>query len=250
LKNQQTARKLTANQLITARDTAPKEASAMAAPLAGRRDEIRDHITTIIDATAKLLDTRLDARQHELVARVSSSGQALLAMLSESADRGQIVDRSEDSFDQLREIPIAPDVAIACATDILIHEAAARDSEFPVIDMTAITKVAEADEPGSNFLVDIIEVFLSDLAKRIGSIKLALQRSDDALMGATAHSIKGSCGHFGARYLMELCGDVEARAQRGETRGLDVTVNSLIAESERVRAALQIYRHKPAPPAI
>jgi HPt (histidine-containing phosphotransfer) domain-containing protein len=63
-------------------------------------------------------------------------------------------------------------------------------------------------------------------------------------MAATAHSIKGSCGHFGARYLMELCGDIEARAQRGQTRGLDVTVNSMIAESERVRDALQIYRSK------
>jgi HPt (histidine-containing phosphotransfer) domain-containing protein len=210
----------------------------MSATRAVQRGEIRDRVTTIIAATAMLLDTRLDAAQRELAATVNSSGQALLVLLGQSSDFPEV------SIDQRQEPSIAPDEAIERATGVLVHEIASRDSEYPVIDLAAIMKVAEADEPGSNFLGEIAELFLSDLTERIVSISLALQQSDDALMAATAHSIKGSCGHFGARYLMELCGDIEARAQRGQTRGLDVTVNSMIAESERVRDALQIYRSK------
>ena len=241
--DQQAAHKLTANLPIPDRVTALKEASTRSAPLATQRDEIRDRITTIIATTAMLLDTRLDAAQRELVVTANSCGQALLVAL------GQSVDFSGVLIDQSREASIAPDEAIERGTLPPVHKASPRDSEYPVIDMAAIMKVAEADEPGSNFLAEIIEVFLSDLCGRISSINLALEHGDDALMAATAHSIKGSCGHFGARYLMELCADIEARAQRGQTRGMDVTVNSMIAESERVCDALQIYRNKQAPPA-
>jgi HPt (histidine-containing phosphotransfer) domain-containing protein len=115
-------------------------------------------------------------------------------------------------------------------------------SSVPAIDMIAITQLAESDEQGDEFIAEIIEVFLADLSKRVQSIGLQTSQGDRVGIAATAHSIKGSCGHFGAARLMELSREVEDRAKRQQTDGLQTAIDSMIAETERVRAALEAYR--------
>ena len=113
---------------------------------------------------------------------------------------------------------------------------------MPAIDMRSISELAEADENGDQFVAEIIDVFLGDLSERVRTIGLQMSRNDRAGVAATAHAIKGSCGHFGAARLMELCRDVEDRARRESSGDIEIAIFTMVAETERVLAALEAYR--------
>ena len=110
------------------------------------------------------------------------------------------------------------------------------------IDLSAITQLAEGIELGDQFVTEIIGVFLAELKDLVCAIGLQMSHGDCAGIAATAHSVKGSSGHFGAMRLMELSGEIEDRARRQQTDGLQTAIDSMIAETQRVRAALEAYR--------
>ncbi len=112
----------------------------------------------------------------------------------------------------------------------------------PATDKIALARLAEIAPPGSNFIAEIIDAFLGDMTKRIGAIEQQMSVRDTTGIAATGHSLKGSCSHFGARRLMQLCVELEDIARAGKTDGLRAAVDSMVAESERVRAELQEYR--------
>jgi len=120
-------------------------------------------------------------------------------------------------------------------------------ASVPAIDMRAITLLADSDEMGGQFIAEIIKVFLADLRERVRTIGLQMSQSDRVGIAATAHAIKGSSGHFGAVSLVELSRDLEDRAKREPAGDLQMALDSMIAETERVRAALEAYRSDHAP---
>src|SRR5208337_5000172 len=117
-------------------------------------------------------------------------------------------------------------------------------ASVPAIDLRAITQLAEGDELGEQFVAEIIDVFLADLSKRVCAIGLQMSHDDRAGIAATAHAVKGSCGHFGAMRLMELSREIEGRLRHEQTDGLRMLIDSMVAEAQRVRAALEAYRSK------
>lgn len=121
-------------------------------------------------------------------------------------------------------------------------------TSVPAIDMRAITQLAESDDLGEQFVAEIIDVFLADLSERVRAIGLQMSHDDRAEIAATAHAVKGSCSHFGAVRLMELSREIEGRARHEQTDGLQTAIDSMVAETERVRAALEAYRSSHARP--
>ncbi len=122
-------------------------------------------------------------------------------------------------------------------------------TSVPVIDMSAIMQLADNDDMSDQFVTEIIKVFLTDLGERVNKIGLQMSQNDRAGVAATAHAIKGSCGHFGAASLVELSRNLEDRARRDPKGDLQPALDSMIAETERVRAALEAFqRDRPPPP--
>ncbi len=121
-------------------------------------------------------------------------------------------------------------------------------ASVPAIDMRAITQLAEGDDLGEQFIAEIIDVFLADLSERARKIGAQMSSNDRAGIATTAHAIRGSCSHFGAVRLMELSGEIEDLIRWGETDGLQAAIDSMVAETERVRAALEAFRSSHAPP--
>jgi histidine phosphotransfer protein HptB len=119
---------------------------------------------------------------------------------------------------------------------------------MPTIDMCSISQLAEDDETGDQFVAEIIDVFLADLSERVRTIGLQMSQNDRAGVAATAHAIKGSCGHFGAARLMELCRELEDRARRESGGDIEIAIFTMMAETERVLAALEAYRSEHARP--
>jgi HPt (histidine-containing phosphotransfer) domain-containing protein len=121
-------------------------------------------------------------------------------------------------------------------------------ASMPTIDMHSISQLAENDEMGDQFVAEIITVFLADLSERVRTIGLQMNDGDRAGVAATAHAIKGSCGHFGATRLLELSHDLEDRARHEPTSDIQPALDAMIAETERVRAALEAFRRNQMPP--
>lgn len=115
-------------------------------------------------------------------------------------------------------------------------------ASVPAIDMRSITQLAESDELGEQFVTEIIDVFVADLIERVRNIGLRMSEDDYAGIAAMAHAIKGSCGHFGAARLMELARQIEDRVRKGQTDGLQPAIDTMVAETQRVRTALEAYR--------
>ena len=112
------------------------------------------------------------------------------------------------------------------------------------IDMCALAQLAEYDDAGVQFVREIIDVFLADLSKRVSLIGASMGQGDRAAIAAAAHAIKGSCSHFGAARLIELSRHVEERARRAQepVESIQAAIEPMIAESERVRIALEEFR--------
>jgi HPt (histidine-containing phosphotransfer) domain-containing protein len=112
------------------------------------------------------------------------------------------------------------------------------------IDMCALVQLAEYDDTGFQFVREIIDVFLADLRKRVSTIGASMGQGDRAAIAAAAHAIKGSCSHFGAARLIELSRHVEERARRAQepAESIQAAIEPMIAESERVRIALEEFR--------
>ena len=115
-------------------------------------------------------------------------------------------------------------------------------ASIPAIDMSAITQLADNDAMGGQFIAEIIKVFLTDLDERVLTIGLQFKQGDRAGVAATAHAIKGSCGHFGAARLVELSRDLEDRARRERSGDIEIAIFTMVAETERVRAALEGFQ--------
>ena len=124
----------------------------------------------------------------------------------------------------------------------MVTRVSEKDVTVPAIDMRSITQLAEGEELGDAFVAELIFVFLGDLSERVCAIGLQLSSGDWAGIKSTAHAIKGSCSHFGAKRLMELSAEVEERAKRQQTDSLNSAIDSMLAEAERVRAALEAFR--------
>jgi HPt (histidine-containing phosphotransfer) domain-containing protein len=120
-------------------------------------------------------------------------------------------------------------------------------TSVPAIDMSAIIQLADNDDTGDQFVVEIIKVFLDDLSERVLTIGLQMKQGDRAGVAATAHAIKGSCGHFGAVRLMELSRELEDQARRIPAGDIEVAILAMVAETERVRAALEAFRRDQPP---
>jgi two-component system, sensor histidine kinase and response regulator len=119
----------------------------------------------------------------------------------------------------------------------------------PAIDMRALSELAASDESGAEFIANIIGVFLADMSKRVIAAGAQMDHDDNPGLAQTAHSLKGSSSHFGAAHLMRLCGAIEDRVRSKQTGGMRAAVDSMVAEAERVRDALQAFQYNPPAPA-
>ena len=85
----------------------------------------------------------------------------------------------------------------------------------------------------------LVQVFLEDAPRLIGSLRSAALRGDIDTFGATAHSLKSSSANLGARRLAELARDAEQATREG--REIDLGANAQAIE-EAFEHAREAYR--------
>ena len=124
--------------------------------------------------------------------------------------------------------------------------AAAADRGEDAVDETALA--ALLDMTGDAVIVqELIDVYLTDTAERVVSIREAAARGDIATVRRIAHTLRGSSASIGARELAAVGHRVEHTFTAESADGAAL-IERLAAAFERVRESLQRRQQRRDPP--
>jgi len=89
-------------------------------------------------------------------------------------------------------------------------------STNPILNPDAIRALRELSPEGdSEFLQELIAIYLADTPKQLTKLEEAIHRQDAGQVVHAAHTIKGSSGNFGAAQLARLAQEMEAHGKSG-----------------------------------
>ena len=103
------------------------------------------------------------------------------------------------------------------------------------LDPAVIASLRQLTPPGEpDVLIEILNVFLAEVPRRIDRLKAAWRDGDAAAVQRAAHSLKGSSGNIGADALAEVSREIDERTKAGDLR-----IDSLIAALDREYAVVE-----------
>lgn len=110
------------------------------------------------------------------------------------------------------------------------------DFQSPDMDRDLLVELQEI--MGDDFAM-LVESWRRDAQARMEAIEAALQKDDADQLKQVAHSLKGSSGNLGARDVVAVCLELEARADARNLTGADALLGELRAALTAADEALQ-----------
>lgn len=185
-----------------------------------------------------------------------------IVALTADATAGVAARCTEAGMDACLTKPIEPDALFAAIDDILGEPRPASESRQTVFggNVTALPQTGSSTVDmrvldrlevlgGNDFLVELIDDFLTDVETIAEELRSAAQTSDSLQFRTSAHALRSAAANIGAAGLAGLCiewqgiGTAELIARR------DGHIRRLAAELERLRPILQRRRNATARPA-
>lgn len=114
--------------------------------------------------------------------------------------------------------------------------------EQPVLDdstMASLRALSPGD--GGAFVREIIDIFLQETPERLQQLEKAYVAGDAAAITHLAHSVKGSCGNFGATRLAAISLAIEQCGKRGDVATARNLGPELVAAFAATRTALEHF---------
>jgi HPt (histidine-containing phosphotransfer) domain-containing protein len=109
-----------------------------------------------------------------------------------------------------------------------------------VLDANAIARMQLLDPNGSAGLVPrVLALYTQSLQRLPEQLRTARQEADLQGQHRVVHTLRSSSASVGALKVSDLCADIERRLRDGVLDGLGARLDELIAEGERVLAALR-----------
>ncbi len=106
-----------------------------------------------------------------------------------------------------------------------------------VINEATIREI-ESLGPTTEFVKNLVWIFIRDSEKRIREMESAMERNDRSSLRQTAHSLKGISGSIGALGAMDLCHRIQLSDEGTPAEELRFLLGELKEEIGRVRKAL------------
>ena len=104
-----------------------------------------------------------------------------------------------------------------------------------------------AREAGPAIALELSEIFVHDMARRLAQLRTAIEQADLPAKLALAHAVKGACGNFGASRMALLAEDMEQCLKTGSVSTLPRLHSELESELGFVRSLLEARGLIPAP---
>jgi HPt (histidine-containing phosphotransfer) domain-containing protein len=113
-------------------------------------------------------------------------------------------------------------------------------SAVPPLNPDAIQALRDLSPEGdSEFLRELIGIYLADAPKQLAQLEEAIARQDATLTVRFAHTLKGSSGNFGAEQFARVAQEIEAAAKAGNMTAAAASLPALKGAFEQVTTALQ-----------
>jgi len=110
----------------------------------------------------------------------------------------------------------------------------------PILNPDAIQALRELSPEGdSEFLRELIGIYLADTPKQLTKLEEAITRQDADLVVRAAHTIKGSSGNFGATGFAQLAQEMEAHGKSNNLAAAAAALPEFKNRFAQVVAALQ-----------
>jgi HPt (histidine-containing phosphotransfer) domain-containing protein len=97
--------------------------------------------------------------------------------------------------------------------------------------------IAALREDGS-LLRELRDLFANEAPEQIHRMLDGQRRGDADTVRQAAHRLKGTAVTFGAEKMQQMCLEIEGRARSGTLEGVDLTIQQLSTECDRVKLAL------------
>jgi HPt (histidine-containing phosphotransfer) domain-containing protein len=97
---------------------------------------------------------------------------------------------------------------------------------------------AESTLSAKTAFKELIDLFISELPRRLNLIREAIGHADTGQMAAAAHALRGSSLLLGAMTMAGLCLEIELAAKAGLVAPARASLALLLEEGPRVRQAL------------
>ncbi len=94
---------------------------------------------------------------------------------------------------------------------------------------------------GKKFFSKSLQKFFANSPKYIQAMELALEKGDFDSMSFNAHTFKGTTGFMGAIKLSSLCLEMEQKAKKRDSNGLENILDEIKEEYEKVRQYLSQF---------
>ena len=111
-----------------------------------------------------------------------------------------------------------------------------------VLDPAALANLLEMVGGEADFLVELIDTFLTDAPQLMADMRQAVEQGNAEGLRLAAHSLKSIGADFGAKAFSDLCKELEAIGLAGAVDGAAELVVQAEAEYEQVKAALEAVR--------
>ena len=110
----------------------------------------------------------------------------------------------------------------------------------PTLNPDAIQALRELSPEGdTEFLRELIDIYLADTPKQLAQLEEALAKQDAALVIRAAHSIKGSSGNFGAQEFARLAHEMESHAKANDLAAVNAAMPEFKLRLAQVVEALK-----------
>jgi CheY-like chemotaxis protein len=120
------------------------------------------------------------------------------------------------------------------------HRELASQVALPAIDPQSLATLRELPgDEGENVLQELVGIFFDSGPLALQDLRAALIRGDARGVALIAHTLKSSCGQFGATRLQEQCDSLERAGNAGNLEPMAELLSSAQTELERVLVALE-----------
>jgi hypothetical protein len=103
-------------------------------------------------------------------------------------------------------------------------------------------------QAGRKVFLEIIDVFLQTVPRRLEEMRAAHKAGDTAALRALAHNLKGATAQIGARGMADLCVLIQGAVRGGDLAGVAPLLDALESDYASVSGILETERGKDAAP--
>ncbi len=111
-----------------------------------------------------------------------------------------------------------------------------------VLDPQALINLRELIDGDTEYLVELIDIFLADAPKLLNRLRQAIEQVNPAELHLAAHTLKGLAANFGATQLADLSREMEILGQENTLEGAAHWLNQVESEYKRTKEAMEALR--------